>query len=182
MLNSPFDAVDAAYNQTVHLTRADAPAGTPPEPVCVGHLHMHMCTTRLVVPIARHHAAGGCASVALAGRLCATLPCTRTCAQHGLISPCSGPQVAAHLTRLQAAAAVNSLAPEDVSGGTITVSNIGAIGGTGATPLVVPPQLAIVALGRVRALPRFDAKGVVVPTSLLPVRLRTCLHVVCVRA
>ena len=33
-------------------------------------------------------------------------------------------------------------------GGTLTVSNIGSIGGTYANPLVVVPEVAILALGR----------------------------------
>ena len=40
------------------------------------------------------------------------------------------------------------LGQEDLSGGTLTVSNIGAIGGTYATPLVNVPEVAIVALGK----------------------------------
>jgi len=78
-------------------------------------------------------------------------------------------QVAGELARLQRAAAANALSPDDVTGGTITVSNIGAIGGTSAAPLVSPPELAIVALGRVRRVPGFDAAGAIVPRSLLPV-------------
>ena len=56
--------------------------------------------------------------------------------------------VAAELARLQAAAAAGRIRPEDLAGGTLTVSNIGAIGGTYASPLVNPPEVAIVALGR----------------------------------
>ena len=37
------------------------------------------------------------------------------------------PEIAAELSRLQAAAAANKLAAEDVQGGTITVSNIGGL-------------------------------------------------------
>ena len=36
--------------------------------------------------------------------------------------------------------------------------HIGTVGGTNATPLVNPPEAAIVALGRVQALPRYDPK------------------------
>ena len=42
------------------------------------------------------------------------------------------------------------LPESDLSGATLTVSNIGSLGGAWATPLVHPPQAAIVALGRVR--------------------------------
>jgi len=56
--------------------------------------------------------------------------------------------IAAELGRLQAAAAAGRLAGDDLAGGTLTVSNIGAIGGLHAAPLVNPPEVAIVALGQ----------------------------------
>ena len=56
--------------------------------------------------------------------------------------------IAQQLQRLQQAAAAGRLGQADLAGGTLTVSNIGAIGGTYATPLVNVPEAAIVALGR----------------------------------
>ncbi|KAL3158446.1 hypothetical protein ABBQ38_010680 [Trebouxia sp. C0009 RCD-2024] len=75
--------------------------------------------------------------------------------------------IAAELARLQKDAAIGRVNQADVSGGTISVSNIGTIGGTYATPLVNPPEVAIVALGRVRYLPRFAADGEVEKAALL---------------
>ena len=43
----------------------------------------------------------------------------------------------------------------------------GTIGGTYATPLINPPEVAIVALGKVRYLPRFAANGEVEKAALL---------------
>ena len=43
----------------------------------------------------------------------------------------------------------------------------GTIGGTYATPLVNPPEVAIIALGKVRYLPRFAANGEVEKAALL---------------
>ena len=43
----------------------------------------------------------------------------------------------------------------------------GTIGGTYATPLVNPPEVAILALGKVRHLPRFAADGEVEKAALL---------------
>jgi 2-oxoisovalerate dehydrogenase E2 component (dihydrolipoyl transacylase) len=84
----------------------------------------------------------------------------------GLVVPCvknvqskTVAEVAVELAELQRMASEGRVPPERLSGGTITVSNIGALGGTHATPLVHPPQAAIVALGRARALPRFSADG-----------------------
>jgi pyruvate dehydrogenase E2 component (dihydrolipoamide acetyltransferase) len=38
-------------------------------------------------------------------------------------------------------------------GGTFTISNLGAIGGAYSTPIVNPPQVAIILVGRSRWLP-----------------------------
>ena len=51
--------------------------------------------------------------------------------------------------------------------GTFALSNIGAIGGTYATPVVMTPQVAIGALGRLQTLPRYDDEMNVVPARLI---------------
>ncbi len=51
--------------------------------------------------------------------------------------------------RLVSQAREGSLAPEDYRGGTITLSNIGPLGGMIGIPIVKPPEVAIVALGRI---------------------------------
>ncbi len=38
-------------------------------------------------------------------------------------------------------------------GGTFTISNLGAIGGTYSTPIINPPEVAILLVGRSRKLP-----------------------------
>ncbi|WP_421134671.1 dihydrolipoyllysine-residue acetyltransferase [Alteromonas sp. A079] len=48
---------------------------------------------------------------------------------------------------------------EDLKGGTISISNIGAIGGITATPVINKPEAAIVALGKTQKLPRFNDDG-----------------------
>ncbi|KAI1779979.1 2-oxoacid dehydrogenases acyltransferase-domain-containing protein [Hypoxylon cercidicola] len=70
--------------------------------------------------------------------------------------------VAAELARLQAAAATGKLSPQDLSGGTITVSNIGNVGGTYVSPVIVEREVAILGIGRVRAVPAFDDQDKVV--------------------
>ncbi|KAJ5596692.1 Lipoamide Acyltransferase [Penicillium hetheringtonii] len=47
----------------------------------------------------------------------------------------------------------------DLNGGTITVSNIGNIGGTYVAPVIVPTEVAILGVGRTRAVPVFDDQG-----------------------
>ncbi|WP_110689744.1 dihydrolipoyllysine-residue acetyltransferase [Salinicola endophyticus] len=78
-------------------------------------------------------------------------------------------QVAAEVERLTRAAREGRVAPADLKGGTISISNIGALGGTYAMPIINAPEVAIVALGRVQRLPRFDAEGRVVARSIMTV-------------
>ncbi len=78
-------------------------------------------------------------------------------------------EIAQDLTRLTDLAREGRVSPADLKGGTITISNIGAIGGTVATPIINKPEVAIVALGKVQLLPRFDAKGHVVARSIMQV-------------
>lgn len=64
--------------------------------------------------------------------------------------------IASELTRLQSLAVQGKLTPSDFSGGTITVSNIGNIGGTYLSPVIVEREVAILGIGRMRAVPAFD--------------------------
>ena len=70
--------------------------------------------------------------------------------------------IAAELGRLQGLAQAGRLSPGDMSGGTITVSNIGNIGGTYLSPVVVEREVAILGIGRMRAVPAFDDQDRVV--------------------
>ncbi len=76
-------------------------------------------------------------------------------------------QIAAEVQRLTEAAREGRVAQTDLQGGTISISNIGALGGTYAVPVVNPPEVAIVALGRVQQLPRFNAAGEVEARSII---------------
>ena len=57
----------------------------------------------------------------------------------------------AEVDRLRAGAADRSLEPRELHGATITLSNFGMLAGKHATPVVVPPQVAILGAGRARA-------------------------------
>ncbi|KAG1450968.1 hypothetical protein G6F56_008208 [Rhizopus delemar] len=65
-------------------------------------------------------------------------------------------EVASEIHRLTQQAKKGTLSPLDLKGGTITISNIGSIGGTYANPVIVSPEMAIVAIGAAKKLPRFD--------------------------
>lgn len=67
--------------------------------------------------------------------------------------------IAAEISRLSALGKQGKLTPADLSGGTITVSNIGNIGGTYVSPVIVPTEVAILGIGRTKTVPVFDAAG-----------------------
>ena len=73
------------------------------------------------------------------------------------------------ITRLTTDARSGRVQTSDLKGGTITISNIGAIGGTVATPIINKPEAAIVALGKLQKLPRFNDKGEVEARSIMQV-------------
>ncbi|MCP3427533.1 2-oxo acid dehydrogenase subunit E2 [Opacimonas viscosa] len=56
-------------------------------------------------------------------------------------------------------AKAGELKASELQGGTITISNIGSIGGLVATPVINHPEVAIVAVGKIQRLPRFDEAG-----------------------
>ena len=45
------------------------------------------------------------------------------------------------------------LSPDDIQGGTYTVTNVGSFGSVFGTPIINQPQVAILALGAVRKVP-----------------------------
>jgi 2-oxoglutarate dehydrogenase E2 component (dihydrolipoamide succinyltransferase) len=47
----------------------------------------------------------------------------------------------------------NKLKPEDIQGGTFTVTNVGSFGNVMGTPIINQPQVAIIALGAIRKVP-----------------------------
>lgn len=77
--------------------------------------------------------------------------------------------VARRLAELRAKAVAGRLAPADVTGGTFTLSNIGAFTGTSFQPMMLPTEVAIGALGRVRHLPRYDREDRLVKTPVMGV-------------
>jgi pyruvate/2-oxoglutarate dehydrogenase complex dihydrolipoamide acyltransferase (E2) component len=51
-------------------------------------------------------------------------------------------EIAAELQRLQALGAAGRLGEAELTGGTFTLSNIGSIGGTYASPVILTPQVS----------------------------------------
>eukprot|EP00128_Syssomonas_multiformis_P016028 Colp12_sorted_trinity150504_noHs@35491 len=78
-------------------------------------------------------------------------------------------EVASELNRLQKLGSEGKLSTSDLTGGTFTISNVGVIGGTYARPVLVVPEVCIVALGRIQKLPRYDKDGNVFPANIMQI-------------
>jgi len=77
--------------------------------------------------------------------------------------------VARRLAELRAKAVVGKLAPADVVGGTFTLSNMGSIAGSAFQPMILPPEVAIGALGRINYRPRYNDQQQLVRTPVMGV-------------
>jgi pyruvate dehydrogenase E2 component (dihydrolipoamide acetyltransferase) len=62
-------------------------------------------------------------------------------------------QIASELTEISKRARERKLKPEEMEGGTFTITNLGGIGGTSFTPIVNHPEVAILGLSRGRTEP-----------------------------
>ncbi|KAA3456218.1 lipoamide acyltransferase component [Gossypium australe] len=80
-------------------------------------------------------------------------------------------EITKELSRLQQLSLDNKLSPADISGGTITLSNIGAIGGKFGAPIVNLPEVAIIAMGRIQKLPQVADDGDVYSASIMTVNI-----------
>lgn len=61
--------------------------------------------------------------------------------------------LAKEVNGLATSARDNKLKPEDIQGGTYTVTNVGTFGNVMGTPIINQPQVAILALGAIRKVP-----------------------------
>lgn len=68
-------------------------------------------------------------------------------------------EIASTLRGLSEKARTNKLSPQDFSGATFTISNIGSIGGGVVSPVISAPQVAILGVGRSKVVPAFDQDG-----------------------
>ena len=63
------------------------------------------------------------------------------------------PQLAAKVNDLSSRARNNKLKPDELTGGTYAMTNIGTFGNIAGTPIIVQPQVAIMAFGVIRKMP-----------------------------
>ncbi|UXZ55697.1 2-oxo acid dehydrogenase subunit E2 [Halomonas sp. 7T] len=77
--------------------------------------------------------------------------------------------IAREVGRLTTSAREGRVDQADLKGGTISISNIGALGGTYAAPIINAPEAAIVAIGKTQWLPRFDEQGAVQRRAIMTI-------------
>jgi len=79
-------------------------------------------------------------------------------------------RLAAEIADLADRARNKKLKPDEMEGGTFTISNQGGIGGVGFTPIVFWPQAAILGVSRASVAPKY-IDGEFKPRSMLPLAL-----------
>ncbi|KAL9132979.1 MAG: hypothetical protein Q9175_005848 [Cornicularia normoerica] len=75
--------------------------------------------------------------------------------------------IASEVSRIQALAKDGKLSVTDLTGGTVTVSNVGSIGGTYVAPVLVQSEVAILGIGKARVIPAFDDHDRVVKKDVI---------------
>ncbi len=75
------------------------------------------------------------------------------------------------LARLTAAARNGTITPAELADATFTVTNFGTQGGRFGTPIIRPPQVAILGFGAIRPQPVVDDAGAIVAAPALPLSL-----------
>jgi 2-oxoisovalerate dehydrogenase E2 component (dihydrolipoyl transacylase) len=78
-------------------------------------------------------------------------------------------EIAQKVNELISLAREGKLKSADLKGGTISISNIGVLGGTVSTPVINAPESAIVAMGKIQRLPRFDENDQVKAVNIMQV-------------
>ncbi|MET4898712.1 2-oxo acid dehydrogenase subunit E2 [Sphingomonadaceae bacterium jetA1] len=112
--------------------------------------------------IEKHYAHVGVAVEVPAGLL---VPVLRDCDTRPL------PELATELAALAEKARTKGLPMTDMTGGCISLSSLGHIGGTGFTPIVNAPEVAIVGMTRVQMRATPGADGEVAWRKMLPLSL-----------
>jgi len=78
--------------------------------------------------------------------------------------------IAKEMARLSTKARDKGLMPSDMSGGSMTISSLGGIGGTAFTPIVNSPEVAILGLSRAIMKPVYNGHDFT-PRLMLPLSL-----------
>jgi len=92
------------------------------------------------------------------------VPVIKAADQKGLL------QIARELGELSAKARAGKLMPDEMQGGTFTISSLGGIGGTSFTPIINAPEVAILGVTRAATKPVWNGREFV-PRLMLPLSL-----------
>jgi pyruvate dehydrogenase E2 component (dihydrolipoamide acetyltransferase) len=84
-------------------------------------------------------------------------------------------QIASESRGLAESVRAGTITPPELSGATFTVSNLGMYGMTAITPVINPPQAAILGVGAIRDVLARDGDGAIVDRKLLSLTL-SCDH------
>ncbi|AZU03473.1 branched-chain alpha-keto acid dehydrogenase subunit E2 [Glycocaulis alkaliphilus] len=76
-------------------------------------------------------------------------------------------QIADEVKRLADACRDGKATKEELSGSTITITSLGAIGGLVSTPVINLPETAIIGVNKMQVLPRYDDGGRLVPRKIM---------------
>ncbi len=79
-------------------------------------------------------------------------------------------ELAAETARLASAARERKLKPDEMQGASFTISSLGPVGGTGFTPIVNAPEVAILGVARMDTRPVWDGAAFA-PRQVLPLSL-----------
>jgi pyruvate dehydrogenase E2 component (dihydrolipoamide acetyltransferase) len=96
-------------------------------------------------------------------------PVVRNCGNRGVVD------IDGELKELIGKARNNELKPEEYTGATFTISNLGSFGIEEFTAIINPPGSAILALGKTQATPVVTDSGEIVPRPILKMTL-SCDH------
>ncbi|MEY4692376.1 MAG: hypothetical protein RIT19_2701 [Verrucomicrobiota bacterium] len=80
-------------------------------------------------------------------------------------------EIAKELAEIAALARDRKLSPDSMKGGSFTVSNQGAIGGSHFTPIINKPEVAILGLGKTSLKPVVTAEGKIEARPILPLTI-----------
>ena len=92
------------------------------------------------------------------------VPVIRDCERKGIM------ELGAELAEISGRAREKKLKPNDIQGGCISISSLGGIGGTGFTPIINAPEVAILGVSRSRMMPVWNGSEFT-PRLMLPLSL-----------
>jgi pyruvate dehydrogenase E2 component (dihydrolipoamide acetyltransferase) len=92
------------------------------------------------------------------------VPVIRDCDRKGIM------ELGAELAEISVRARDKKLKPQDIQGGCISISSLGGIGGTGFTPIINAPEVAILGVSRSRMAPVWNGSEFL-PRLMLPLSL-----------